>query len=282
MPSRRRAPHAAATAALLASALPMMLRAQDPLQGWRVDAQAKAMALVRVEQSGATTRFVFQNVSEKTVTAFSASFGTTREPSVEGVDCFTVDASLCWAPGASYPFIELTAQLPPAPDRVIHVLAAIFEDGDAEGEQSTIDHDRFHRLGTMFEIERVRGILGAPAEDYASEAGVKLLIAKIGKEPGPGEDPFASFDAVSLPGVSLATLRRGSKLARNGFFAGVVIERRWALKQAQDVLSPPGGTQANSSAPAPTAAITQMRQRYEANSAKYRAFCQRTNGGIPR
>jgi hypothetical protein len=207
--------------------------AQTSVSDWQTVSQSPAITLADVHGDEILTRFEFQNVSAKTVTAFSIAWLTADgpDPITHYIDYFrsTTEGLL---PGASYALKLDPRDAGRVKDRIFHVNSVHFADGSSEGSVADIKFVDARRLGIMYETKRVSEILNDPGRAY-TDASAETITALIGPLP---KTKQAAFD--SLKGTALAqTIMRGESLPDShsvaGFVNGVSDARGDALRLLQ-------------------------------------------------
>ena len=202
------------------------LRSQELFHGWSADFPPNTMELADVKQVSDGTVLDLKNASGKLITAFAVSGSDSSV--THAIDYFQAEENL--APGASY-LLRLGKREPAFAEHVLHLTAVIFADGTAQGVPDELDAIRGARLGLAFEVERVKGIVNAPADPNAADGGIQELKDRVGSLPQSVEEAADSVRDVRLPGADVAEVKAASSRFAAGFLNGVSNARQDAVWQ---------------------------------------------------
>jgi hypothetical protein len=238
------------------------LRSQELLHGWSAEFPPNTLELVAVEQASGGTVLDLRNVSGKPITAFAVSGSDSSV--THAIDYFQAEENL--APGGSY-LLRLGKREPAFAEHVLHLAAVIFADGTSQGVPDELDAIRGARLGLAFEVERVNGIVNAPADPIAADGGIQELKDRMGSLPQSVEEAADSVRDVRLPGADVAEVKAASSRFAVGFLNGVSNARQDAVWQLNRLSQFP--IVARGSGPNRAAALFQVRQLYRSLSARY-------------
>jgi hypothetical protein len=257
--------------------------AQPDLRGWSVGGDAPHIVLDGVEET--ESGFVLKLRNAYSATAMEIAFAS-QEP---GPD--PTESTLSWysdvrggiAPGAVYPLRMTSAAAATHPDRVLHIAAAMFEDGFAEGDAGIVRQATFDRVGTMLEHERIRTILDAVDGGHAGNAQLAEIRKRLGDLPRTVEAAFAAVGGIALPGLPVIDPEKAAAAdarARAGLLAGVGAAREEIFRSIGQLERLPE-TSAPGDPPTmlpPEAGRTRsgylsyLRRLYDERSAKYREW----------
>ncbi len=256
-----------------------LLASQKVHVDWRVDQHTGAIRLVEtstLKDNPDLLTLSFQNISDKTITAYAFSYqdGTTETTRYE--DWF--DSESDGLPNGETSISTISVQEAIRAGKALDILAVVFSDGSSEGVPGFIESIEFNRLGQIAETARLKRIFREMPVKQVGDTEEKELRKKIRKLPESILEEMDGFPDMVSPEVSKDEILRGSPRALNAMLAGVRSVRENATAQVEQMMRLPAHSQDQSELTRGKM-LEQLRQYYENKSGAHRAYLKKMRGG---
>jgi hypothetical protein len=160
-------------------------------------------------------------------------------------------------------------------DHVVRLIAAVFEDGSAEGPRPEVDRVEYSRLGRILEAARLKDAL-----DSLRNRGTEGNTAEglIGPLPATPSEALRSLASTTFYGISVSQIAGATTAQLGAFNGGVRTARELALRGLSGIEKTPGpGVDRD-------LAFAKLVDRMAASNAKeleaYRDYALRTEGRL--
>jgi len=246
---------------------------------WKVDQHTGAMRVIETStlmDHPDLLTLTFQNISDKTITAYAFSYqdGTTETTRYE--DWF--DSESGGLPNGEKSSITISVEEAMRAGKALDILAVVFSDGSSEGVPAFIESIEFNRLGQIVETARLKRIFREMPVNQVGDTEAKELKKKIRELPESVLKEMDGFPDMVSPEVSKDEILRGSPRALNAMLAGVRSVRENATAQVEQMMRLPAHSQDQSEITRGKM-LEQLGQYYENRSRAHRAYLQKTRGG---
>ena len=239
-------------------------------QNWTVNDLTNAIALSAVETQDSFSKLSLMNKSPEVVTAVALLF----KAGTHHYEDWLGSESEGLAPGENF---EIMVGPDEAADRKIKIVAVLFQDGGGKGDASQIDVMNLHRFGQILEQSRIHDILKS-GRDPAGDEGINDIVQKIGHIPRSAGEALESLDSFSVPGISIADLKRTGGNSRDAILWGVSTAREEALREMQAVKELPLSS-ADKRVPSRAEFLSFMRGTYEKRNQRGTELIRQMKGG---
>ncbi len=264
-------------ALILGGLIPAAAGAADVTARWTFVAPGiAALKLTHVEENAGWTTFSLQNVSTKRIEGYAFSLvGTTHyEGALDPAGPGAIP------PGGVESYTTYFTEPPKGSDRIVHVVAVLFDDGSGQGSEDSVDAIRAFGVGVALEGTRIANILAAQPPQTLSIVGIDALAHELGPVPKTRDEAFYSLRDVGFPELDTASLIQswmGHAEQADAFFMGA----RHALQQATGEVK--HLRELPESSPDARAAtrgtfLAALKEKYAAKIQTYRAFYARRGG----